>query len=100
MCPFKKAFPFVLLLHLLVVVGVAGVFAHNAAASRKDYVFELQAVRGQGELLKAGEDSPRCPLRPEVIKANLKKLAHYIEEQSPATNPKRCLPSPKLLKRL
>lgn len=100
MCPFKKAFPFVVLLHLLVVVGIAGAFAHNASQARKGYVFELQAVSGQGELLKAGEDAPRCPLRPEEIKANLKKLAHYIEEHSATTAPapKENLTKPEPLK--
>lgn len=58
MCPFKKAFPFVLFLHLLFAVGIAGSFAQH------HQVFTLIAPsQGRGEVLQIGLAQPTAPVQ-------------------------------------
>lgn len=58
MCPFKKAFPFVLFLHLLFAVGIAGSFAQH------HQVFTLVAPsQGRGEVLQVGLAQPTAPVQ-------------------------------------
>ena len=54
MCPFKKAFPLVLFLHLLFAVGIFASFAEHRSA---EHLFTLLPALGVGEELRAGEIS-------------------------------------------
>ena len=54
MCPFKKAFPFVLFLHLLFAVGIFASFAQHQTA---EHLFTLLPALGVGEELRVGNTS-------------------------------------------
>jgi hypothetical protein len=69
MCPFKKAFPCALLLHLLFFVGIFGAYA----AHRMKRPFTLAPAVGDGEgmtlsVVRVGEPETVAPSKPESDK--------------------------------
>jgi TonB family protein len=81
MCPFKKAIPLALLLHLLMAVGIVGAYAER----QQRHVFTLLPAQGSATDTSAGSPAPRCPLRP---------LLQLIEPAAPpAPSPAAALPT-------
>jgi len=52
MCPFKKAFPFVLLMHLIFAAGIFAAFGQHGGVAQK--IFTLWPAMGVGEELSVG----------------------------------------------
>lgn len=52
MCPFKKAFPLVLFLHLMLGVGIFASFAERSVP--RGHLFTLMPAQGEGQELKVG----------------------------------------------
>jgi protein TonB len=90
MCPFKKAFPFVVLMHLLFVAGIIGAFAKHKTA---EPTFTLMPVRGVGEELRSGEanveknESPKPIFTPVEPKLEEKKIPVKSAEPAPKIIP-------------
>jgi TonB family protein len=107
MCPFKKAFPFVLLMHLLFVAGIFSAWAGH----KSDATFTLAPAVGEGEAMSlsvvrvGGPDTQACvqpkfelvqveglepatsesPLSPAKISEHSDRNSHAVRLRAPAT---------------
>ena len=77
MCPFKKALPFAIFLHLMLIAGLVGAYTGHKQEDPA-FVFTMVAAEGRGDALQAGE--VLCPLRPEVISAEVKKWETHLSK--------------------
>lgn len=84
MCPFKKAFPFVLFLHLLFAVGIFASYAQHSTPR----IFTLLPALGVGELLHAGQahaSGAQVTPAPKITPASFPR-AEVKKDDAPAAN--------------
>lgn len=83
MCPFKKAFPLVLFLHLLFAVGIFASFAQHDAPR----IFTLLPALGVGESLQPGPTHATVAQAAPAPKFSAPQLAEVKQPHAPAAAP-------------
>jgi TonB family protein len=76
MCPFRKAFPFVLFLHLIFAVGIFAGYANNQTS----HVFTLLPAMGVGEELREGVKADEIQKTPQVVQSPAPKISPVVTQ--------------------